>query len=400
MKSKSWIAAIALLSALPLLADTKGVGGPPGAPPSGGEEAQVPAGQSPAPKGGGEVPVPEEVAKKLESLGESVTGLKKVVDALSKMKLSGYLQAQYVHDESSENELSSPTTTRNRDQFSVRRARVKFTYRASPTARFVLQPEVTSSGVTLKDGYVELTEPWTRWKHTLTAGQFNWPFGFEIMYSSSSREVPERSRVVRALFPGERDRGLMLSGSGFAQRVNYRLAVVNGTGTVQSFDFNKRKDIVGRVGYTFGALDLGASLYRGEDLVATSTNPRGMEFDKRRAGLDFQWTTPIRGLGLRGEYIRGRQAPASGTSRTDSHDVAGWYVYLIQNVGKRHQFVVRADQYDADTDVSGNAVRTINPAYTFHWDDHSKAVLSYELVDTETNDPADDLFTLRYQYSF
>lgn len=325
--------------------------------------------------------------------------VRKAADALSKLKISGYLQAQYVDDERTRNELAG-SGTRNLDQFSVRRGRVKFTYRATPTSRFVLQPDITSSGVTLKDGYVELTEPWTTWKHTLTAGQFNWPFGFEIMYSSSAREVAERSRVVRTLFPGERDRGVMLSGLGLNERLSYRVAIVNGTGTSRSDDLNQQKDFVGRVGYSFGALDLGASMYRGTDLVATSSEATGVEFDKERTGVDFQWATPLPGLRIRGEYISGKQAPPSGTTRTRSHEVGGWYLYAIQNLGKRHQFVVRVDEYDPDTGIEGNAVRTVNPAYIFHWDAHSKVMASYELIETERNDPDDDIFTLRYQFSF
>ena len=347
-----------------------------------------------------ETPTTEEVAGKVEGMGEAFTEMRNTVETLSRMRLSGYIQAQYVNDERSANELTSSTATRNLDQFSVRRARVKFTYQFLPTSRFVLQPDITSSGVVLKDGYVEFTEPWTTWKHTLTAGQFNWPFGFEIGYSSSQREVPERSRVVRTLFPGERDRGVMLSGVGLGERLSYRVALVNGTGTAQSFDFNKRKDVLGRLGYSFGAFDVGASAYHGADLVTTSTNPRGREFDKERYGLDFQWATPLPGLGIRGEYITGKQAPGSGTTRTESHDVDGWYFYAIQNLGTRHQFVVRVDDYDPDTNVDGNAIRTINPAYIFHWDANSKVMASYEVIETQNNDPDDDVFTLRYQYSF
>ena len=326
---------------------------------------------------------------------ETVVEMKNVLDALSKLKISGYLQAQYVMDERSTDDLG-----RNLDTFSVRRARVKFTYQATPTAKFVLQPDITSSGVTLKDGYVELTEPWTTWKHTLTAGQFNWPFGYEIMYSSSMREVPERSRIVRTLFPGERDRGVMLSGLGLGEKLSYRVAVVNGTGTAQSSDLNQQKDLVGRVGYSFGALDVGASGYTGSDLVATSRDATGEEFDKERYGVDFQWVTPLPGFLVRGEYITGSQAPSSGKSRRESHDVDGWYLYAIQNVGTRHQFALRLDEYDPDTDVDDNAVRTLNPSYIFHWDAHSKVMASYEFIETETNDPDDNVFTLRYQYSF
>lgn len=302
---------------------------------------------------------------------EALTEVRNTVGLLSKMKFSGYLQAQFVDDE----------RPGNFDQFSVRRGRVKFTYQATPSSRFVLQPDVTSSGVTLKDGYVEFT--WRR--HTLTAGQFNWPYGFEIMYSSSAREVPERSRVVRTLFPGERDRGVMLSGLGFGERLHYRVAVVNGTGTTQAFDANKRKDWVGRLGYSFGALDVGLSGYRGSEAVA------GREHEKHRAGVDLQWATPVQGLALRGEYIAGKQ---------QSHDVDGWYVYAIQNIGTCHQLVMRVDEYDSDTNTGGNAVRTLNSAYIFHWDAHSKVMASYELIENEADDPKDNVFTLRYQYSF
>lgn len=313
---------------------------------------------------------------------EALIEMKNVLDALSKLKISGYLQGQYVNDDA------------GRDQFSVRRGRVKFTYQATPTARFVLQPDITSSGVTLKDGYVELIEPWTTWKNTLTVGQFNWPFGYEIAYSSSSRELPERSRVVRTLFPGERDRGAMLSGLGLGERFKYQVAVVNGSGTTRSDDANDRKDVVGRIGYSFGALDLGGSVYRGSELVG------GREFDKDRQGIDFQWATPLPGLGVRGEYIAGKQAPAAGSTRTDSLDVEGWYLYLIQSIGTRHQFAVRVDEYDPDTDRDDNATRTIGGSYIFHWDAHSKVMLAYEQPKLETGDPDDNILTVRYQYSF
>jgi hypothetical protein len=192
----------------------------------------------------------------------------------------------------------------------------------------------------------------------------------------------------------------MVSGLGAGERLRYQVAVVNGTGTARSDDLNKRKDVVGRVGYSFGPLDVGASLYRGSDLVATATNAAGIEFDKERQGIDFQWITPVPGLGVRGEYITGKQAPGSGTTRTESFDVDGWYFYALQNLGTRHQLVARIDEYDPNTDAGSDAVRTIGGSYIFHWDAHSKVMLAYEKPDSETNDPADNVFTLRYQFSF
>lgn len=371
-------------------------------------EAQAPA-TTGAEQEAEKPPATEEVAGKVDALTEAFTEMKNTLDGLNRMRLSGYIQAQYVNDQASVNSLSSPTATRNRDQFSVRRARVKFTYQFSPTSRFVLQPDITSSGVTLKDGYVEFTEPWTAWHHTLTAGQFNWPFGFEIMYSSSDREMPERSRVIRALFPGERDRGVQVSGTGFADRFNYRLAIVNGTGTAQSFDFNKRKDIVGRIGGTIGPLDIGVSTYRGAELVSVTGATAGREFDKERHGVDFQFVTPVPGLGIRGEYIVGKQPPPPGAAANAAiaADVEGYYVYIIQNIGTRNQFVLRYDAYDPDSDnqlpnAIGNAqVGTLGGSYIFHWDANSKVMATYERSKTSGfADPDDNVFTLRYQFKF
>lgn len=313
-----------------------------------------------------------------------------LLDALNKLKISGYVQAQYVVDESSEDMLTG-SGSRNRDQFSVRRGRLKVVYRANALAAVTMQIDASSGGVDLKDAFVELTEPWTSWKNTLTAGQFKWPFGFEVLQSSSDREMPERSRVIQALFPGERDRGAMLSGAGLGNRFNYRLAVVNGNGTAGSGDLNSDKDLVGRVGWDFGPLDLGASLYRGKAVVATPARPSGVEFDKERAGLDLQWTTPIRGNVLRAEYIEGKELGA---------DVEGWYVYLKQTVGTMHQFTVRLDEYDLDRSLGGNAVRTLGGAYSLLLDRHVKIMLAYEHPERQIANVDDDVFTARIQYRF
>lgn len=387
---------ILLLAAAPIIAQQ--------APPVPREEEQKPAEQEPPAE-----PDAEETKGKVEALTEAFAELKNVVDALSKMKMSGYLQGQYVNDESSRNELSGAAATRNRDQFSVRRARIKFTYQFSPTSKLVFAPDVSSSGATLKDGWIEFTEPWTTWRHTLSAGQFNWPFGFEIGYSSSDREMPERTRMTRTLFPGERDRGVQLSGSGLEDRLRYQVALVNGTGTTQSFDFNKRKDLVGRVAGTLGPLDLGASIYRGAELVSVAGAPSGREFDKTRHGIDFQLVTPLPGFGIRGEYVRGKQPPAAGAAANAalSADVEGYYLYAIQNIGTRHQLVGRYDSYDPDTgndlpNVITNArVGTFGGAYIFHWDANSKITAAYEQPKASGFvDPDDNVFTLRYQYKF
>src|SRR5687768_13491983 len=76
----------------------------------------------------------EEVGGRVEAMGEAFTELRNIVEALNKLKISGYVQGQYVNDEATVNELSG-TGTRNRDQFSVRRGRIKLVYTANPSSR-------------------------------------------------------------------------------------------------------------------------------------------------------------------------------------------------------------------------------------------------------------------------
>lgn len=137
--------------------------------------------------------------------------MKATVDATKKIKVSGYIQAQYQTAETAG--ITSfaggnfPSNVQSR--FQVRRGRVKVNYDNDLT-QYVLQIDVTQNGVAIKDVYASLREPW--WQtFGLTAGIFNRPFGFEIGYSSSSRESPERSRVIQTLFPGERELGAMVS---------------------------------------------------------------------------------------------------------------------------------------------------------------------------------------------
>ena len=308
---------------------------------------------------------------------------------LERLKVSGYVQAQYVNVDGDDDVLLPDGGSRNRDQFSVRRGRLKFTYRASELSRVVFAVDASSGGTSLKDGYIELIEPWTSWKNTLTAGQFNWPFGFEVGYSSADREVPEHSRVIRTLFPNEYDRGAMLSGG--RDRFDYRLAVVNGGGTANSSDLESDKDLVGRLGMKLGAINVGVSCYEGDALIATAAAPEGQLFDRTRWGVDAQATTPIPGLRVRGEWIQGEQLGS---------DVRGWYFYLVQNVGTRHQFAARLDEYDPNLDADGDAILTPTLAYSFFWDSNTKVMLAVEDPRRERNDPEDRALTARVQYKF
>ncbi len=63
--------------------------------------------------------------------------------------------------------------------------------------------------MTIKDAYPSVKAPWMRLA-TLTGEIFERPFGFEMSYSSSMRETPERTRMYQILLTCERELGIKI----------------------------------------------------------------------------------------------------------------------------------------------------------------------------------------------
>jgi len=208
----------------------------------------------------------------LDTLTRHTAGLRQEVEVLKRIKLSGYIQAQYqVADSAGARGYAGGDFAPGVDKrFMLRRARLKAQYDAPfndkgiSTSQYVFQLDVTERGVVIKDMYAKFTDPWSGW-FSITAGMQNRPFGYEIGYSSSLRESPERGRMSQIIFPNERDLGAMLAiqgpklsnwnwlkieggffnGTGGPGAAN----ILNGTasGTSNTSDFDKFKDFIGHV---------------------------------------------------------------------------------------------------------------------------------------------------------
>lgn len=172
-----------------------------------GDSAKPAAPAAPAADAGEEL---TKIKGQVDGLNESYLETKTTVDKLAKLKISGYLQAQYQHADS--NGIGSvaggnfPGTSNQRLQ--IRRGRLKATYDAG-TSKYIAELEIVPSGVSLKDAEVVLIEPWLK-TFSLAGGIMDRPFGFEVGYSSSAHETPERSRMAQTIFPGEKDLGVKL----------------------------------------------------------------------------------------------------------------------------------------------------------------------------------------------
>jgi hypothetical protein len=157
------------------------------------------------------------MAQTLEETQSSLQNTQNELAALKKLKFSGYVQAQYqVADSVGVASMEAGNFAAGNDKrFMVRRGRLKAAYTNTNdegivTSEFVLQSDFSEKGFLLRDAYCRFLIPYTKNFLALKSGIFDRPFGYEIAYSSSLRETPERGRMSQLLFPGERELGAML----------------------------------------------------------------------------------------------------------------------------------------------------------------------------------------------
>ncbi len=304
-----------------------------------------------------------------------------------RLKISGYVQGQWQWAESKGAAAfadggSFPSQSDNR--FMIRRGRIKFTYTLG-FVQAVIQPDFTEKGVKIKDAYVAVTSNNKMWGGQL--GIFDRPFGYEISYSSSLRESPERSRVFISLFPDERDLGAMFNFKKGEFTLNAGL--FNGNGVASESD--SRKDFIGRlawlkkmnssqVGVAFsyynGGIITGATEHyncqNGKGFVA-SANDQYSQYLRQYFGVSAQYlqqwaagTTNIRAEFLWGQQpgtFKNNNSPSGGffASTPDSplylRNFMGGYAILVQDLGPtKHSVVFKYDYYDPNTQVKGNEI--------------------------------------------
>ncbi|HLW39015.1 MAG TPA: hypothetical protein VKX31_01395, partial [Brumimicrobium sp.] len=131
---------------------------------------------------------------------------------LKGLSVSVYIQPQFQWgEEDASLKVGSSNNDLNKsfNRFGIRRGRLKFEYKKGIVSG-VFQLNITDKGISLKDVYVDLKDPWVG-SNSLKLGVSNRTFGYEVQYSSSERESPERSTIFQTLFPEERDLGAVLT---------------------------------------------------------------------------------------------------------------------------------------------------------------------------------------------
>lgn len=393
----------------------------------------------------------------MEKLEQQTQVVEESVAKLQKLKVSGYIQTQFQHGE--ENAVlkvgaKSGSTEESFNRIGIRRGRIKFTYEEG-IASGVFQLDITEKGVGFKDAYLNLKDPWIG-TSSLQAGIFDRPFGYEISYSSSRRESPERSTIFQTLFPEERDLGGMItlqpSKTSQWNFLKLQAGLFAGNGIKQETDI--RKDFIGHLSAnkTIGSdmnFGLGASYYNGavyqgtenvykmdgKSFVLNSEASNRGEFAKREYfGFDGQFSiiSVIGMTQIRGEYLFGTQPGAQASSNspnastlptTDTYirNFSGGYAMLVQDLGALPLSVVlKYDWYDPNTKVAKNdiglnetgkgdvAYNTLGSGLLWRASSSIRIQAYYEMVNNEKSENLtgysgnlkDNIFTLRLQYKF
>jgi phosphate-selective porin len=376
---------------------------------------------------------------------------------LKRLQISGYIQGQYQWGEELAL-LKVGTLNENPghsfSRLGIRRGRIKFAYEQG-IASAVFQLDITEKGVGLKDAYISLKDPWIK-SMSLKAGVFDRPFGYEISYSSSRRESPERSTIFQTLFPDERDLGAMLTlqapKSSAWSILKLEAGLFAGNGIRQESD--SRRDFIGHLSaagewrkVSFGA---GVSYYNGKVYQATQNvntivgdgfvlndDPAnqgkfaGREYVGFDARTEFKSVTGV--TRLTAEYIFGRQPGRANSSKSPNasalpagdtylRDFSGGYVMLVHDIARTPVAIVaKYDWYDPNTKITGKRIGIDGTTNEFDlaqstfglgalWNLNSAIRLTayYEFNKTEIAENladwdksvSNDIFTLRLQYKF
>jgi hypothetical protein len=318
---------------------------------------------------------------------------------LHDIKITGYLQTQYQKAQSGGiTSFSGGDFSPNSDsRFIIRRGRLKID-RVDKFSNIVFQIDATQNGVNLMDAFIQLHAPEVP-ELTLTAGLFNRPFGYSIVYSSGYRDFPERARVFQTLMPRERDLGAMLTFNSkkIAKFLTADVAIVNGSG-LSARDYDSRKDIVGSLNFKFDSLangklhlGFGASIYKGTVRSNTDTyftdngngfaanvKPENINKNLNRdyygANLQLQYDNTFGTTTFKTEYVEGTQpGVANSTSLAGPYasqsfatqpltnlylrHFNGYYFWFTQQIAKsRFTALLAYDVYDPNTKVKENAI--------------------------------------------
>ncbi len=367
------------------------------------------------------------------------------------INISGYMQPQFqvAQSDGAPSYAGGNFSQFSKSRFMLRRARLKIDYLLKskenfPKVLFTFQLNATEKEVVVWDMFIKLFEA----KHnnfSMTTGFFSRPFGFEVNYSSSHRESPERGRMSQILMPGERDIGVMFSFEPLKKthklyHMKLDAGFFNGQGASGITDFDSYKDFISRISikpYAIHHMQVsgGISILRGGwknltkyvyesgknqngdkiFILDSSESNLGHSAPRHYYGADIQ-VKFMHGWGeteLRAEHWFGTQpgtinstanpGTLPGSDGTPPEPIYirhfnGSYFYFLQQIANTsHQFILKYDWYDPNIKVKKSDIgkygtnlgpadiefHTLGIGYAYHFNPQTKIVFYYDIVKNE-----------------
>jgi hypothetical protein len=341
-------------------------------------------------------------------------GLLAVYKKFDRIKIGGYIQPQFqvASEEGIKSYEGGDFGIQAKDRFMLRRSRIRIDYvhfkeTKGPGVQIAFQFDANERGLTVRDVWGRIFENHLK-LFSFTTGMFARPMGFEVNYSSSDRESPERGRMSQILMKSERDLGAMLSFDPrkeikYLNKLKIDIGIFNGQGINAAGDFDSYKDFIARistkpiklspkVSLNFGASTLQGGLLQNTKYVYTTGTINGiktMVIDSSASNLYHKSPRIYYGADaqlkirnavgyseFRAEFITGQQTgtkyssetPVALLTGTDGFHIRkfnGAYFYYIQSLfSTKHQFLLKYDWYDPNTVIKGNEIGAAGSAFS------------------------------------
>jgi hypothetical protein len=355
------------------------------------------------------------------------------------LSLGGYLQAQYESHQDSQDQLFPGGALQNKDRFLIRRARVSLTGEWQYAAVALELDANTTNGPQVDLRKAEASLQWRPDRQAPplvmgTLGQFDTPFGYELVESPRTRWFMERSTLSRAFWPGEPDLGVRLAGAlGFFR---WTIAPLNGHPIGESTPYALQdplaaKDVVFRFGVDVsprkdfqvaGGISAirGKGFHAGTDATKSAVqwvdiNNNGvidpgelvpvvgraatpsLSFDRWAAGADLRahFRTPLGVTKVYGEVVaaanmdRGLFLADPVAAGVDQREL-GFYAAAVQEIGPYGVIGFRYDYYDPNSDAFdkrqgrvlpvNQAITTLSPLVAVTLPEHARLLFQYDSI--------------------
>ncbi|MEI7576790.1 MAG: hypothetical protein WCK51_07845 [Armatimonadota bacterium] len=308
------------------------------------------------------------------TFADEIAELKRQIEALNKKLnapnleqtnhgwFSGFLHTQFTSIQSNGNTTADFRNRRTRliynhigDSRTLGRFSVEFNTGVNQTSAQVRDAFIQYKPAT----YLAKSGP------SYTIGQQNTPLGYEISYASFARTWPERALYNQTYHAGERGRGVLYQNGDSS---NYWFAGLWSSLTVNDIEaVTNTRGPAGETGPVAG-VHVKAGAWEGGLSAISTRRPRFVSGatdlatdDRKFSYFDLRYHPTKSKFDLRSEVMRGKdRIPGQNYLATET---GGYHVSIDYKLNKIDTFVLRHEEWDADTSLSGGLTTLNGIAY-------------------------------------